>query len=93
MAVTRTRESTTASAAARGDAPCVLVTAITRTPAARAADDLTIVSKTSDNNEPATTTTNYYASDRMRMMNNEGSEVMAEDGSGQVTMIDHEKKQ
>jgi hypothetical protein len=60
---------------------------------ARAADDLTIVSKNSDNNEPPTTSTSYYASDRMRVANPDGSEVMAEYGSGQITMINHEKKQ
>ena len=58
-----------------------------------AADDLTIVSKNSDNDEAPTTSTSYYASDRMRVANPDGSEVMAEYGSGQITMIDHAKKQ
>ena len=58
-----------------------------------AADDLTIVSKNSDNNEPPTNSTSYYASDRMRVANPDGSEVMAEYASGQLTMIDHDKKQ
>jgi hypothetical protein len=58
-----------------------------------AADDLTIVSKTSDNDEAPTTGTSYYASDRMRVANPDGSEVMAEYGSGQITTIDHDKKQ
>jgi len=60
---------------------------------AAAADDLTIISKSSDNDEPPTNSTSYYASDRMRVANPDGSEVMAEYGSGQLTMIDHDKKQ
>jgi hypothetical protein len=57
------------------------------------AEDLTIVSKVTDNNEPAETTTSYYGTDRIRVASSAEQEFMAELGSGQMTMIDHKKKQ
>jgi hypothetical protein len=58
-----------------------------------AADDLTIVSKVGGGKNAPTTTTSYYASDRMRVVNPDGQEFMAEFASGNITMIDNKKRQ
>ena len=58
-----------------------------------AAEDLTIVAKTTQNDDAPSTSTSYYASDRMRVVEPGGQEFMAEYASGQMTMIDHKKKQ
>lgn len=58
-----------------------------------AAEDLTIVAKTTLNNEAPSTSTSYYASDRMRVVDPGGQEFMAEYASGQMTMIDNKKKE
>lgn len=60
---------------------------------ATAAEDLTIVSKNSQNDGVPTTSTSYFASDRMRVVEAGGQEFMAEYASGQMTMIDSKKKE
>jgi hypothetical protein len=57
------------------------------------AEDLTILAKVSQNNDAPANATSYYASDRMRVVNPDGQEFMAEYGSGQMTIIDNKKKE
>lgn len=58
-----------------------------------AAQDLTIVSKSTHNQDPPRITTSYISSDRLRMANADGNEVLAEPGAGKFTMIDNKKKE
>jgi len=57
------------------------------------ADDLTIVSKSTQDQNPPQITTSYMSSDKIRMANADGSELLAEPGSGKFTMIDNKKKE
>jgi hypothetical protein len=57
------------------------------------AEDLTIVSKSVHDQNPPQITTSYIASDRMRMVTPEGSEILAEPAAGKFTMIDNKKKE
>jgi Domain of unknown function (DUF4412) len=58
-----------------------------------AAQDLTIVSRSTRNQDPPQVTTSYISSDRLRMANADGSELLAEPASGKFTMIDNKKKE
>ena len=58
-----------------------------------AAQDLTIVSKSTRNQDPPQVTTSYISSDRIRMANADGSELLAEPATGKFTMIDNKKKE
>jgi uncharacterized protein DUF4412 len=72
--------------------PCVAVLALA--PALPAlADDLTIVSRVSRGDEPPTTATSYVSADRVRIVQADGREFMADLKSGDITMVDGRKKQ
>jgi Domain of unknown function (DUF4412) len=58
-----------------------------------AAQDLTIVSKSTRNQDPPQVTTSYISSEKIRMANADGSELLAEPASGKFTMIDNKKKE
>lgn len=58
-----------------------------------AAQDLTIVSKSTRNQDPPQVTTSYISSDRIRMATADGSEMLAEPGAGKFTLIDNKKKE
>ena len=57
------------------------------------AQDLTIVSKATRNQDPPQVLTSYISSDRLRMANPDGNEVLGEPGAGKFTMIDNKKKE
>lgn len=57
------------------------------------ADDLTILTKVTRGEEPATTATSYVTSDRVRVVQADGREFMADLKSGDITMMDGKKKQ
>ncbi len=57
------------------------------------AQDLTIVSRSTRNQDPPQILTSYISSDRIRMANADGSEMLAEPGAGKFTMIDNKKKE
>lgn len=57
------------------------------------AQDLTIVQKTTKDGEPPATTTSYLAADRVRIVQGDGNELMFDGASGDITMIDHRKKE
>jgi hypothetical protein len=58
-----------------------------------AAEDLTIVSKSTHNQDPPQVTTSYISSDKVRMAQADGSELIAEPAAGKFTMIDNRKKE
>jgi hypothetical protein len=58
-----------------------------------AAQDLTIVSKSTHNQDPPQITTSYISSDRIRMATADGNEMLGEPGTGKFTMIDNKKKE
>ncbi len=58
-----------------------------------AAQDLTIVYKSTRNQDPPQVTTSYISSERIRMANADGSELLADPASGKFTMIDNRKKE
>jgi hypothetical protein len=58
-----------------------------------AAEDLTIVAKVSRDNGPAGTATSYLSSDRVRLVTGDGNEIISDLKTGDVTMIDHKKRQ
>jgi hypothetical protein len=58
-----------------------------------AAQDLTIVSKSQRNQDPPQVTTSYISSERIRIANADGSEILAEPATGKFTMIDNKKKE
>lgn len=58
-----------------------------------AAEDLTIVQKTTKDNEPAATRTSYISSDKLRVTNPDGTEVIVDAAGGKFTMIDNKKKE
>jgi len=57
-----------------------------------AAEDLTIVSRVTRDGGAPTTTTSYLGSDRVRIAQPEGQEMIVELKSGQMTLIDGPKK-
>ncbi len=57
------------------------------------ADDLTIVTRVTRGDEPATTATSYVTADKVRMVQSDGREFMADLKSGDITMVDGKKKQ
>ena len=57
------------------------------------ADDLTIVTRLTRGDEPATTATSYVTADKVRMVQADGREFMADLKSGDITMVDGKKKQ
>jgi len=72
--------------------PCLAVLVLA--PALPAlADDLTIVSRVSRGDEPPTTATSYVSADRVRVVQADGREFMADMKSGDITMMDGRKKQ
>jgi hypothetical protein len=58
-----------------------------------AAQDLTIVSKSHRNQDPPQVTTSYISSERIRIAQADGSEILAEPASGKFTLIDNQKKE
>ncbi len=60
--------------------------------AARASDDLTIVSKHTLNGKPGGTTTSYLASDHVRMAREGGNETIVDLKTGVMTSLDGKKK-
>src|SRR6185369_330797 len=57
------------------------------------ADDLTILTRVTRGDEPATTATSYVTSDRVRVVQADGREFMADLKNGEITMMDGKKKQ
>jgi hypothetical protein len=57
------------------------------------ADDLTIFTRVTRGDEPATTATSYVTSDRVRVVQADGREFMADLKNGDITMMDGKKKQ
>jgi hypothetical protein len=57
-----------------------------------AAEDLTILARVTRDGGPPTTTTSYLGSDRVRIAQPEGQEMIVELKSGQMTLIDGQKK-
>jgi len=57
-----------------------------------AAEDLTILARVTRDGGPPTTTTSYLGSDRVRIAQPEGQEMIVELKSGQMTLIDGPKK-
>lgn len=57
------------------------------------AQDLTIVSKSTQDQNPPRITTSYIGSDRIRMAGADGNEMLAEPATGKFTMIDNKKKE
>jgi len=57
-----------------------------------AAEDLTILARVTRDGGPPTTTTSYLGSDRVRIAQPEGQEMIVELKSGQMTLIDGRKK-
>lgn len=57
-----------------------------------ASDDLTIVSKHTQNGKPAGTTTSYLSSDHVRMAREEGHETIVDLKTGTMTTLDGTKK-
>jgi Domain of unknown function (DUF4412) len=68
----------------------ILVTAAAR--AVAASDDLTIVSKNSQNGKPGVNSTSYLASDHVRMAGDEGHETIVDLKTGVMTTLDGKKK-
>jgi hypothetical protein len=60
--------------------------------AAAASDDLTIVSKHTQDGKPAGTSTSYLASDHVRMAREEGHETIVDLKTGVMTTLDGKKK-
>jgi hypothetical protein len=61
--------------------------------AAAAADDLTIVSKLTRDGGPPATATSYITNDRIRIVQGDGREFIADLKSGDVTVVDGRKKE
>ena len=57
------------------------------------ADDLTIVTRLTHGDEPPTTATSYASADRVRIVQADGREFMADMKSGDITMVDGKRKQ
>jgi hypothetical protein len=62
-------------------------------PALAAADDLTIVSRSTRNQDPPRVTTSYISSEKIRMATADGNELLAEPAAGTFTLIDNKKKE
>lgn len=60
--------------------------------AVAATDDLTVVSKLTNNGKPAGTETNYLSSDHVRMGKDEGTSTIVDLKSGTMTTLDGKKK-
>ena len=58
-----------------------------------AAEDLTIVSKSTHNDEPPITLTSYLSSDHARMAQPGGNEMIVDAKAGEFTVIDNKKKE
>jgi len=58
-----------------------------------AAEDLTIVSKVTSDKNPPSTATSYMSSDHIRMVQGDGKEFMMDFKAGEMTTIDHQKKE
>jgi len=58
-----------------------------------AAEDLTIVAKVSRDSGPASTAISYLTGDRVRLVMGDGNEMISDLKTGDVTMIDHKKRQ
>ena len=71
-------------------ATLVLVTATTR--ALAASDELTIVSKNTQNGKPTANSTSYLGSDHVRMAQGDGNEMIVDAQSGVMTTLDGKKK-
>ena len=61
-------------------------------PALAAAEDITVVSKTTANQGATTTSTQYITADRMRTSDGE-HDTIVDVGAGRFTVIDHKKKE
>lgn len=58
-----------------------------------AAEDLTIVATVTRDSGPAGTVTSYLSSGRVRLATGDGNEMISDLKTGDVTMIDHKKRQ
>jgi hypothetical protein len=58
-----------------------------------AADDLTVVAKHTRGDEAPTTTTSYFTSEKMRTTGGRGEEMIADYASGNMTVLDNNKKE
>lgn len=72
--------------------PCLAVLALAL-PLPALADDLTIVTRVARGDDAPTTATSYVSADRVRIVQADGREFMADMKSGDITMVDGRRKQ